>query len=91
MIKVTHSMKSAEISCIEKMVGVGISSWSRAIDVSHSSRQRTHGSRGVAYKDAIKGTKKSVAIISSSGDVVTVIPDTWKAADEMKKMAEQQM
>lgn len=42
--------------------------------------------RGVSQRDAIRGTKKSGAIIApTSGAVVTVIPEAWAAADKDRK------
>ena len=35
---------------------------------------------GISQTNALKGTKKSGAVIASSGAVVTVVPEAWAAS-----------
>ena len=50
-----------------------------AVYLTHHAKQRIN-QRGISQTDALKGTKKSGAVITSSGAVVTVVPEAWAAS-----------
>ena len=51
-----------------------------AVYLTNHAKQRIN-ERGISQTDALKGTKKSGAVITSSGAVVTVVPEAWASAN----------